>query len=55
MILLCILGLGMQVGFVSLGATFTFTNPVIYADAPDNDVIRVGEYFYMISTTMHQS
>lgn len=31
----------------------TFTNPVIYADAPDMDVIRVGSEFYMVSTTMH--
>jgi arabinoxylan arabinofuranohydrolase len=31
----------------------TFTNPVIYADVPDMDVIRVGSDFYMISTTMH--
>ncbi|MCR5397908.1 MAG: glycoside hydrolase 43 family protein [Lachnospiraceae bacterium] len=27
-------------------------NPVINADFPDPDVIRVGEYFYMTSTTM---
>ena len=31
----------------------TFTNPVIYADVPDIDVIRVGSDFYMVSTTMH--
>ncbi len=31
----------------------TFTNPVIYADVPDVDVIRVGSDFYMVSTTMH--
>lgn len=31
----------------------TFTNPVIYADVPDLDVIRVGSDFYMVSTTMH--
>ncbi|WP_288359640.1 glycoside hydrolase 43 family protein [uncultured Bacteroides sp.] len=52
-ILLCILNLGIQAEGVSLGTTYTFTNPVIYADVPDNDVIQVGEYFYMISTTMH--
>jgi arabinoxylan arabinofuranohydrolase len=34
-------------------ALVTFTNPVIYADAPDMDVIRVGSEFYMVSTTMH--
>ncbi|MDR3188676.1 MAG: glycoside hydrolase 43 family protein [Prevotellaceae bacterium] len=31
----------------------TFTNPVIYADVPDPDVVRVGSDFYMVSTTMH--
>ena len=31
----------------------TFTNPVVYADVPDMDVIRVGDDFYMMSTTMH--
>ena len=31
----------------------TFTNPVLWADVPDPDVIRVGEDFWMVSTTMH--
>lgn len=31
----------------------TFTNPVIWADFPDNDVIRVGDTYYMVTTTMH--
>lgn len=30
-----------------------FINPVIWADVPDPDVIRVGDDFYLISTTMH--
>ncbi|MBQ2546336.1 MAG: family 43 glycosylhydrolase [Clostridia bacterium] len=29
------------------------SNPVIWADYPDVDVIRVGDVYYMISTTMH--
>ncbi|WP_339283777.1 family 43 glycosylhydrolase [Paenibacillus sp. FSL R5-0486] len=33
----------------------TFSNPVIYADVPDSDVIRVGNAFYMTSTTMHMN
>jgi beta-xylosidase len=33
----------------------TFTNPVLYADYPDPDIIRVGEDFYMISTTFVNS
>jgi beta-xylosidase len=31
----------------------TFTNPLISADFPDPDVIRVGDMYYMVSTTMH--
>lgn len=31
----------------------TFTNPVIWTDLPDPDVIRVGDTFYMVSTSMH--
>lgn len=30
-----------------------FKNPVLWADVPDPDVIRVGDNFYMVSTTMH--
>lgn len=30
----------------------TYTNPVIPADFPDPDVIRVGETYYMVTTTM---
>lgn len=33
----------------------TFTNPFIYADVPDVDVIRVGNDYYMVSTTAHMS
>lgn len=35
--------------------TTTFTNPVLYTDVPDPDIIRVGDTFYMVSTTMHFS
>ncbi len=31
----------------------TFTNPLMWGDYPDNDVIRVGDTFYMMSTSMH--
>lgn len=31
----------------------TYTNPVIFGDFPDPDVIRVGDVYYMVSTTMH--
>ena len=30
-------------------------NPVIYADVPDPSVIRVGDVYYMSSTTMHMN
>ncbi|WP_443938731.1 glycoside hydrolase family 43 protein [Pedobacter sp. MW01-1-1] len=30
----------------------TYTNPVIAADFPDPDVVRVGDTYYMISTSM---
>ena len=28
-------------------------NPVIYSDYPDPDVIRVGDTYYLVTTTMH--
>lgn len=31
----------------------TVINPMLWADVPDPDVIRVGNYYYMVSTTMH--
>ncbi|MBR4759714.1 MAG: family 43 glycosylhydrolase, partial [Lachnospiraceae bacterium] len=31
----------------------TAANPIIYGDYPDPDVIRVGDVYYMITTTMH--
>ena len=33
--------------------TETVTNPMLWADVPDPDVIRVGDAYYMVSTTMH--
>lgn len=32
----------------------TFTNPVLYADYPDPAVIRVGEDYYMVSSTFNK-
>ena len=31
------------------------TNPIIYADVPDMSMIRVGDTYYMSSTTMHMN
>lgn len=33
----------------------TFKNPVIWADVPDPCVVRVGDTYYMVSTTMHMA
>lgn len=30
-----------------------YVNPIVRADFPDPDVIRVGDTYYMVSTTMH--
>jgi len=45
---------------VGLGAAFcieaqTARNPIIHADVPDMAMIRVGDTYYMSSTTMHLS
>jgi beta-xylosidase len=31
------------------------TNPVIFADVPDMSMVRVGDTYYMSSTTMHMN
>ena len=36
-----------------LNAQCSIINPLIFADFPDPDVIRVGNTYYMVSTTMH--
>src|SRR5512140_3481078 len=30
-------------------------NPIIFADVPDISIVRVGDSYYMSSTTMHMS
>ena len=30
-------------------------NPIIFADVPDMSMVRVGDTYYMSSTTMHMS
>ena len=37
---------------LNANAVSTVANPIIWADVPDCDVIRVGNTYYMISTTM---
>lgn len=48
-------GVALENGTSSDCGDGTFSNPVIYADVPDVDVIRVDDTFYMVSTTMHYS
>ncbi len=31
----------------------SMNNPLVWADVPDPDVIRVGDTYYMVTTTMH--
>ncbi len=39
--------------FCVTAARAQYRNPVIYADVPDMSVCRVGDFYYMVSTTMH--
>ena len=45
--------------FVATGIPITLIaqaqNPIIFADVPDMSMIRVGDTYYMSSTTMHMS
>ncbi len=40
-------------GGVTYSNTVTASNPIIWADVPDPDIIRVGDTYYMVSTTMY--
>lgn len=54
LILLCILVLAASCQSApELPAVLVAHNPLTYTDIPDNDVIRVGEDYYMVSTTMY--
>ncbi|MGC8824569.1 MAG: glycoside hydrolase family 43 protein [Bacteroidales bacterium] len=39
--------------FINFSESQKATNPVIFADVPDMSMIRVGDTYYMSSTTMH--
>ena len=49
LVLLCLAAFGLD------APAGTATNPIIYADVPDLAMIRVGDTYYMSSTTMHMS
>ena len=38
---------------VTTGDSTKIQNPMLWADVPDPDIIRVGDTFYLVSTTMH--
>ncbi|TWF41742.1 beta-xylosidase [Chitinophaga polysaccharea] len=44
---------GNSTGWTADNGNGTFTNPLQWGDWPDPDVIRVDDWFYMISTSMH--
>lgn len=46
-------GLEDAIKYVSQSLRTSYPNPMLWADVPDPDVIRVGDYFYLVSTTMH--
>ena len=48
-----LLGLGALLAAACARPTTHCVNPLTYTDIPDNDVIRVGEDYYMVSTTMY--
>ncbi|MDQ0899467.1 family 43 glycosylhydrolase [Paenibacillus sp. V4I7] len=48
-----LLSLGPGISVFATGTTVQ--NPVIWADVPDVDIIRVGDAYYMTSTTMHMN
>lgn len=39
----------------ALSATAAARNPLLYADVPDISIVRVGDAYYMSSTTMHMA
>ena len=47
LLVLCVAGAAAQ--------EITAQNPIIWADVPDPSIIRVGDTYYMTSTTMHMN
>lgn len=48
-------GVAFWLSAISGAVAQTAHNPIIYADVPDLSIIRVGDTYYMSSTTMHMS
>lgn len=55
LILLCLGCIGEMYGWTADNGDGTFSNPVLNADYPDCDVIRVDDDYYFISSSMHFS
>lgn len=53
---LCLAGLmGMSAAYATAQPPHEYTNPILYADYSDPDVVRVGETYYMVASTFHWS
>ena len=50
---LCLFTTTLSFSQVYTPPTERIENPMLWADVPDPDVIRVGDTFYLVSTTMH--
>jgi len=44
-----------MLGYMAFAQTAKAKNPIIHADVPDMSMVRVGDTYYMSSTTMHMS
>lgn len=49
----CLVSLFIQTGFARDNGDGTYSNPMIFADYPDCEVIRVGTDYYYLSSTFH--
>jgi len=54
-VLILTLFMSLLPGLAAQAAEGTAPNPIIWADVPDVSVIRVGDSYYMTSTTMHMN
>ena len=44
---------GQQLSWTADNGNGTYTNPLFYDEFSDPDIIRVGDSFYLVGTTMH--
>ena len=48
-----LLVLSLLITSVAQAQSIQVKNPLMWTDAPDPDIIRVGDYYYLVTTTMH--